>query len=138
MNTVLGNMMLSDTLNIMKRAKEDLSDLDYVSYLDEVNKVCHLEADIIYKRTMKELGDMNNTESITLGEMDDKMYAEQDKNIDDKLSPNANYLPSTEGEITEDEYNELFQSDAKDQFNEVEEDIMKRSAEYNSGRPLDP
>lgn len=89
---------------------------------------------------------------ITLGEMDDKMYAEQDRNISDQLSEKDVFNSAEEMynehkglditpktyEITEDEYNELFQSDAKDQFNEVETDITKRSQEYSNGRPLDP
>lgn len=72
----------------------------------------------------------------------------------DKSTENAAYLPSTEmvdedlfslqgneefkGEITEDEYNDLFQQDRKDQFNELDKEIKDRSDYYQSDRPVDP
>ena len=127
MNTILGNMMVTDTLAIMMRAKEDLSDQDYVSYLEAINKECEAQASILYKKAQKELADID-----MISEMNEVIVPD---NIQDQL---VGQDLVDKGEITEEEYNELFQADAKDQFNQVEEDITKRSAEYNAGRPLDP
>lgn len=41
-------------------------------------------------------------------------------------------------EITENEYNDLFQQDRQDQFREIEKELEDRSNYYQSDRPVDP
>lgn len=71
----------------------------------------------------------------TLGEMDDQMYTEADKNI---AKREAEYNRTGFDDITEEEYNTLFQQDYKDQNDEVDKDTNERSEFYKSDRPVDP